>query len=244
MSNRGSANNSAQTGGVETFVSRGLVLVASVVAAVSAGLVFYSYGTADGPDHVDVIRALLMTISTWWLAWGAAQGLLGLTSRPKPPALRQNGPIRGRTAILVPVYNEDPQITFARIAAMDASLAATGEAGVFHFAVLSDTRNDTIAQQERQWFAHLVKARNGTDRMFYRRRIANTGKKAGNIEEFITSTGATLVANGLKILDDGVILRSEANLAARRDAGLSAAQNRTAQHLLKRLNVIGESPFN
>jgi len=190
MSNRGSANNSAQTGGVETFVSRGLVLVASVVAAVSAGLVFYSYGTADGPDHVDVIRALLMTISTWWLAWGAAQGLLGLTSRPKPPALRQNGPIRGRTAILVPVYNEDPQITFARIAAMDASLAATGEAGVFHFAVLSDTRNDTIAQQERQWFAHLVKARNGTDRMFYRRRIANTGKKAGNIEEFITSAGA------------------------------------------------------
>src|SRR5262249_57590710 len=30
----------------------------------------------------------------------------------------------------------------------------------------------------------------------------------------ITTTGATLAANGLKVLDDGVILRSQANLIA------------------------------
>ena len=30
----------------------------------------------------------------------------------------------------------------------------------------------------------------------------------------ITSTGATLAANGLRVLDDGVILKSEANLIA------------------------------
>ena len=44
----------------------------------------------------------------------------------------------------------------------------------------------------------------------------------------ITSTGATLVANGLKVLDDGVILRSEANLVAslgaRMDAGAAGAR--------------------
>ncbi len=34
----------------------------------------------------------------------------------------------------------------------------------------------------------------------------------------ITSTGATLAANGLRILDDGVILKSEANLAASKAA--------------------------
>jgi len=32
----------------------------------------------------------------------------------------------------------------------------------------------------------------------------------------ITTTGATLAANGLKVLDDGVILRSQANLVARK----------------------------
>src|ERR1700758_2331188 len=34
----------------------------------------------------------------------------------------------------------------------------------------------------------------------------------------ITTTGATLAANGLKVLDDGVILRSQANLVASKDA--------------------------
>ena len=34
----------------------------------------------------------------------------------------------------------------------------------------------------------------------------------------ITTTGATLKANGLKVLDDGIILRSEANLIASRRA--------------------------
>ena len=34
----------------------------------------------------------------------------------------------------------------------------------------------------------------------------------------ITTTGATLAANGLKVLDDGVMLRSHANLVASRDA--------------------------
>lgn len=75
---------------------------------------------------------------------------------------------------------------------------------------------------------------------------ATEGAPAQGLAELIvdiTSTGATLVANGLKILDDGVILRSEANLAARRGAGLSPTQKRTAEALLARLNVIGDSPF-
>lgn len=48
----------------------------------------------------------------------------------------------------------------------------------------------------------------------------------------ITTTGATLKANGLKILADGVILRSEANLAASRKAQWSAPQLAAAAALL------------
>src|SRR3990167_4176263 len=90
-------------GGGEPSLARFLTLAASFAAAMGGGLVFYSYGTADGPDALDVVRALLITISTWWLAWGAVQGLLGLTSRPKPPLQRHAGAIRGRTVIIVPV---------------------------------------------------------------------------------------------------------------------------------------------
>ncbi len=48
----------------------------------------------------------------------------------------------------------------------------------------------------------------------------------------ITTTGATLAANGLKVLDDGVMLRSQANLVAARDADWSPAARETARVIL------------
>jgi ATP phosphoribosyltransferase len=51
----------------------------------------------------------------------------------------------------------------------------------------------------------------------------------------ITTTGATLAANALKILDDGVILRSQANLVASLAANWSPTVRRTARALLMRI---------
>jgi ATP phosphoribosyltransferase len=51
----------------------------------------------------------------------------------------------------------------------------------------------------------------------------------------ITTTGATLAANGLKVIEDGRILRSQANLVAARSASWDAAQRETAQLLLDRI---------
>jgi ATP phosphoribosyltransferase len=51
----------------------------------------------------------------------------------------------------------------------------------------------------------------------------------------ITTTGTTLAANGLKVLDDGVILRSQANLIAARAANWGAAERATARSLLDRI---------
>ncbi len=51
----------------------------------------------------------------------------------------------------------------------------------------------------------------------------------------ITSTGATLVANGLKVLDDGVILRSEANLVASLRARWTPESREIARKILSRI---------
>jgi len=51
----------------------------------------------------------------------------------------------------------------------------------------------------------------------------------------ITTTGATLAANGLKIVEDGVILRSQANLVAARTASWGAAERETARVILDRI---------
>ena len=51
----------------------------------------------------------------------------------------------------------------------------------------------------------------------------------------ITTTGATLAANALKVLDDGVILRSEANLVASLTAPWDDKSKETARILLSRI---------
>lgn len=64
---------------------------------------------------------------------------------------------------------------------------------------------------------------------------ATEGAPAAGTAELIvdiTTTGATLVANQLKILQDGVILRSQANLAASRTARWTRAQIRAAALVL------------
>jgi ATP phosphoribosyltransferase len=67
---------------------------------------------------------------------------------------------------------------------------------------------------------------------------ATEGAPAAGTAELIvdiTTTGATLAANGLKVIDDGVILRSQANLVAARTASWDAAQRETVRLLLDRL---------
>ncbi|MDP2620616.1 MAG: ATP phosphoribosyltransferase [Hyphomicrobiales bacterium] len=51
----------------------------------------------------------------------------------------------------------------------------------------------------------------------------------------ITTTGATLAANALKVLDDGVMLRSEANLAASLSAGWTKPVRRVLSEVLGRV---------
>ncbi|MBI1173393.1 glucans biosynthesis glucosyltransferase MdoH [bacterium] len=171
------------------FLTRSLALAFSLCAGFGAFALFLNYGAGDGLDATDWIRSLLICISTFWLAWGAAQALAGLTTRPPLPP-RDTGPITARTVVLVPVYNEDPLATFARVAVMDAALQSQGLANPFHFAILSDTRDDQIAQREDHWFLRLLDKTRGDGRIFYRRRAANRGRKAGNISDFITASGA------------------------------------------------------
>jgi ATP phosphoribosyltransferase len=51
----------------------------------------------------------------------------------------------------------------------------------------------------------------------------------------ITTTGATLAANGLRVIEDGVMLRSQASLVASRFAGWSEAVLTTARAILDRV---------
>jgi ATP phosphoribosyltransferase len=67
---------------------------------------------------------------------------------------------------------------------------------------------------------------------------ATEGAPAAGTAELIvdiTTTGTTLAANGLKVVEDGVILRSQANLVAARTATWTEAQRETARLILDRI---------
>ncbi|MCE4223283.1 ATP phosphoribosyltransferase [Methylobacterium sp. C25] len=69
---------------------------------------------------------------------------------------------------------------------------------------------------------------------------ATEGAPAAGTAEIIvdiTTTGATLAANALKILDDGIILRSEANLVASLKARWSESQREALRAVLGRISA-------
>ena len=69
---------------------------------------------------------------------------------------------------------------------------------------------------------------------------ATEGAPAAGTAEMIvdiTTTGTTLAANALKIIDDGIILRSQANLVAARTAPWTPEQRETARVILDRITA-------
>ena len=98
--------------------------------------------------------------------------------------------LQGRTAILVPVYNEDPTEVFARMATTWRSLEATGQSDLFELFVLSDTTKDEIAAEEAAGIEVLRERLGIGERLHWRRRTKNIGRKAGNIMEWVDTHGA------------------------------------------------------
>ena len=216
-----------QRAGLPTVVlfRRLAAVVFSLIASFAAAELFVRYANTDGMSAVDGLRCVLIAISTAWLAWGAALSLLGLFYVPDPiVSLGPGARPRGRTAILVPVYNEDPVSTFSRVAAMDEGLSQLGAADLFDFAILSDTTSDAIAADEALWWGKLVADRHGQDRIYYRRRAVNIGKKAGNIEDFIRRSGGAydyaLILDADSLMDAATIFEMARRMEADPDLGL------------------------
>ncbi|SFO29454.1 membrane glycosyltransferase [Cohaesibacter marisflavi] len=171
------------------YLLRGGTIAASLAVGVIAFFTFLQVVAVNGINLIDIALSLLILVSTIWLAWGGMQGIIGLTSSAKRPLKHGAGWISGRTVVLMPVYNEDPLMSFTRLAAMDKSIKQADAEANIHFAILSDTRDNAIAQQEEDLFVRLVEECNGRGRFFYRRRAQNVGKKAGNVEEFFEQSG-------------------------------------------------------
>lgn len=157
---------------------------------------------ANQPDWIDVATLVLFTINFAVISssfWTAMMGTILRALRRDPITLGKlvvDDPevskvvLNTRTALVMPIYNEDTQRVFAGLEATYRSLAATGQLEHFDVFVLSDTRKPDIAAAEEIAWRQLVDRVGGEGRVFYRRRLHNTNRKAGNIQEFCEKWGA------------------------------------------------------
>ncbi|WP_293619783.1 glucans biosynthesis glucosyltransferase MdoH [Salinisphaera sp.] len=94
-----------------------------------------------------------------------------------------------RTAIVMPIYEEEVTRTFAGLQAIYESLQATGRLDAFDFFVLSDSvKPDTVVAEENAW-AETCRRLDAFGRLFYRRRRARVKRKSGNLADFCRRWG-------------------------------------------------------
>nr|WP_246251866.1 glucans biosynthesis glucosyltransferase MdoH [Ancylobacter pratisalsi] len=136
---------------------------------------------------------------------GRSTGELGITPGAALPSLSQ------RTAILMPTYNEAPARVFAGLQATYESIEATGAIEAFDFFILSDTTSADVWIAEEAEFLALRARTGGAGRIFYRRRVRNTDRKAGNIGEWVTRFGGAyecmLVLDADSVMNGDCVVR-------------------------------------
>jgi membrane glycosyltransferase len=97
-------------------------------------------------------------------------------------------PLR-RTAIVMPIYNEDPARVYAGLKATYESLKEARLPQHFDFYVLSDTTDPDIWVREELGFDALQKSVSAPQVWTYRNRRENTDRKTGNIADFCARWG-------------------------------------------------------
>jgi membrane glycosyltransferase len=94
-----------------------------------------------------------------------------------------------RTAIIMPICNEQVATVFAGLRATCESLAAAGGSRLFDLYVLSDTSDPTLRAAELAAWAELRTTLGGCGRVYYRWRQHRTKRKSGNVADFCRRWG-------------------------------------------------------
>ena len=105
-------------------------------------------------------------------------------------------PLHARTAVVMAVYNEDPEHVEAGLDAVWSSLAREPEQRWFDLFIMSDTTDAQIAAAEEAMWRRFVARYRGAERIFYRRRTDRSEHKAGNIADFVKRWGGELRVHG------------------------------------------------
>ncbi|MGH8770294.1 MAG: glucans biosynthesis glucosyltransferase MdoH [Burkholderiales bacterium] len=185
----------------------------------------------QGRQPLEIAVLVLFAILFCWVSggfWTAIMGfLLLLFGRDRHSISRSvtgDEPIAdgARTAIVMPICNEDVPSVFAGLRSTYESVKRTGELRHFDFFVLSDSADPDTRVAEASAWLELCRSIDGFGRVFYRRRQHRIKRKSGNIADFCRRWGANyrymVVLDADSVMSGACIKRlvqlAEANLNA------------------------------
>jgi membrane glycosyltransferase len=183
------------TAGRTVPLRRLLVLAAAIGATLAAAYQMYEVLQIGGLTLPEMAVLGLFVVLFAWIALSCVSTIIGLLAVLAGP-VRTLGidpaeplpELVSRTALLLPTYNEEPNRVCARLQAIYESIAGTGRVAHFDFYLLSDSTDPGIWVAEEMAFLRL-RARTGSDRIYYRHRTRNVARKAGNVGEWIARFG-------------------------------------------------------
>ena len=128
----------------------------------------------------------------WTALMGFLQLMMGKDKYSISYGLNGDEPINPehRTALIMPICNEDVERVYAGLRATWESVVRTGEQQNFDVYILSDSYNADIALAEQKAWMELVRDVGGEGRIFYRRRRRRVKRKSGNIDDFCRRWGS------------------------------------------------------
>ena len=181
----------------------------------------FSVISVSGTSFLQIIFAFLFAITFSWIGFSCASSLFGfwrlMTGQRYEPSLPKAGPME-RTALLMPIYNEEPARVFDTLERMAHELVEQGAGKQFDIFVLSDTRDGTLAAVEEILAQQLAVFFQNSMHFYYRRREHNHHRKAGNIADFVTRFGGDY--------DHMIVLDADSYMAADVMMGLARLMQR------------------
>ena len=159
-------------------------------------LALTSYATFEmiAVVSVGIVSALqwamvaLFAITFGWISLAAAGAISGVLFGGVRRRATAETRVEQRTALIMPVYNENPAGTFSALFAMAEALLERDATG-FEIFVLSDTTRPELYVKETAAYHALREKVGDRIRVWYRRRSDNVGRKVGNLHDFVTKWG-------------------------------------------------------
>jgi len=165
----------------------------------------------------------LFAITFAWIALAAAAAVSGVLFGGVRLRAKRDLRVDQRTALVMPVYNENPAGTFSALFAMAEALLEE-EAKGFEIFVLSDTTRPEIYVKETAAYHALREKLGDRMRVWYRRRPDNVGRKVGNLQDFVTRWGGRydfmIVLDADSVLAPQTLIKLVREMAADPNLGL------------------------